>query len=120
MAMTVLLVEDHPEVREITAFMLEDAGYDVICANDGDEARQAVAGRDDIDVVITDLHLPHGASGIDMGMALREGGLKCPMLVVSGALTPDQTSEHDWIDYLPKPFNREALLQKIMALGAGQ
>ncbi|MBE1161839.1 response regulator [Dyella acidiphila] len=119
MATTVLLVDDQPEVLEVTAYMLEDAGYNVLCANDSEQAREMVAGRRDIGVIITDLHLPHGTSGIDMGLALRREGLVCPLLVVSGALAPEQIDQHAWVSYLSKPFGREALLQKITALACG-
>jgi DNA-binding NtrC family response regulator len=116
MATTVLLVEDQADVLEITAFMLEDAGYDVLCAHGAEQAIDMVSDRPDIGVVVTDLHLPRGVSGIDMGMNMRRNGLKCPLLVMSGALTPEHVSEHAWMGYLPKPFGREALLQKISAL----
>lgn len=121
MATTVLLVDDQPDILEITAYMLEDAGYDVICAKDSDEAKQRAreqASRQrEIGVVVTDLHLPHGGNGIEMGVDMRRNGLlTCPWLIVSGSVEPWQISQHDWMSYLPKPFAREALLQKIIAL----
>lgn len=119
MATTVLLVEDNPDVLEVTACMLEDAGYDVICANSPEQARELACGRSDISVVVTDLHLTQGASGIEMGMDMRRNGLDCPLLVVSGGVRPELTKQYDWMGYLPKPYNREALLQKIIELASG-
>ena len=116
MAKKVLLVEDNPDVLEVTACMLEDAGYEVICANTSQQARELASGRSDIGVVVTDLNLPQGASGIEMGMDMRRNGLACPLLVVSGGMRPELTTQYDWMGYLPKPYNREALLQKITEL----
>jgi DNA-binding NtrC family response regulator len=119
MATTVLLVEDNPDVLEITAFMLEDAGYDVICANTPEQAREVALRRSDIDVVVTDLHLAQDTNGVDMGVDMRRDGLDCPLLVMSGAVRPEQTAQHDWMSYLPKPFDRETLLQKVGELACG-
>ncbi|GLQ51953.1 response regulator [Dyella flava] len=119
MATTVLLVEDQPDVLEVTAFMLEDAGYDVICANGPEQARDKAAGRHDIGVIVTDLHLPQGVNGIEMGMDMRRKGLDCPLLVMSGGVPPGQISQHAWMGYLAKPFCRDTLLQKITALAHG-
>jgi DNA-binding NtrC family response regulator len=119
MATTVLLVEDNPDVLEITAYMLEDAGYDVICANTSEQARKLASSRSDIDVVVTDLHLTQGTSGVEMGMDMRRNGLDCPLLVMSGAARPEQTAQHDWMSYLSKPFDRQTLLQKVYELACG-
>jgi DNA-binding NtrC family response regulator len=119
MATTVLLVEDNPDVLEITAYMLEDAGYDVICANTPEQARKLASNRADIDMIVTDLHLHQGANGVEMGMDMRRNGLDCPLLVMSGGVGPEQAAQHDRMGYLPKPFNREALLQKISELACG-
>jgi CheY-like chemotaxis protein len=114
---TVLLVDDHPDVLEVTAYMLEDAGYDVICATTSQQAQELVSQRSgDIDVVVTDLHLSQGVSGVEMGLAMRRNGLDCPFLVVSGGAEPEQIASQDGMSYLSKPFNRESLLQKITEL----
>jgi DNA-binding NtrC family response regulator len=120
MAKTVLLVEDNPDVLEVTACMLEDAGYEVICANTPEQAREAASARSDIGVVVTDLNLTHGSSGIEMGMDMRRNGLDCPLLVVSGDMRPELATKYDWMGYLPKPYNREALLRKITELACGR
>lgn len=110
---TVLLVDDNRDVLEVTAFMLEDAGYEVVAANSSEQALRVASVRSDIGVVVTDLNLRHGMSGIEMGVAMHEDGLKCPMIVMSGDSEPPSTGWQSWMKYLPKPFDRKTLLAAI-------
>jgi DNA-binding NtrC family response regulator len=104
------------DVIEVTACMLEEEGYQVICATTPQQAQQLASERSDIDVVVTDLHLSHGLNGVEMGMAMRLKGLKCPLLVMSGGLEPERGVMQDWMSYLPKPFDRQSLLRKVTEL----
>lgn len=110
---TVLLVDDNRDVLEVTAFMLEDAGYEVVAAQSSEQALQVASSRRDIGVVVTDLNLKQGMSGIEMGVAMHEEGLNCPMIVMSGDSEPPEKSLQSWMKYLPKPFDRKTLLAAI-------
>jgi CheY-like chemotaxis protein len=110
---TVLLVEDNPDVLEITAYMLEDAGYEVVAANSCEQAMQVASVRADIGVILTDLNLNEGMSGIEMAQAMHNDGLKCPLVVMSGEANPPENGFKAWMRYLPKPFDRQALLKAI-------
>ncbi|WP_188797005.1 response regulator [Dyella nitratireducens] len=110
---TVLLVDDNRDVLEVTAFMLEDAGYEVVAAADSEQALQVASVRPDIGVVVTDLNLKKGMSGIEMGKAMHEEGLKCPMIVMSGDSEPPGGELQSWMKYLSKPFDRKTLLAAI-------
>lgn len=113
---TVLLVDDNRDVLEVTAFMLEDAGYEVVAASSSEQALEVASTRqDDIGVVLTDLNLRQGMSGIEMGVAMHEEGLTCPMIVMSGDIEPPQTAMQSWMTYLSKPFDRKTLLKAITA-----
>lgn len=110
---TVLLVDDNRDVLEVTAFMLEDAGYEVVAANSSEQAMQVASLRPDIGVVVTDLNLRQGMSGVEMGRAMHEEGLKCPMIVMSGDSEPPEEGWQSWMKYLAKPFDRKTLLAAI-------
>jgi DNA-binding NtrC family response regulator len=110
---TVLLVEDNRDVLVSTAYMLQDAGYDVVAAANSDQAKQAASVRADIGVIVTDLNLNERMSGIELGVAMREDGLKCPLIVMSGDAEPPEHGLLSWMTYLPKPFDRSALLAAI-------
>lgn len=110
---TVLLVEDNPDVLEITAYMLEDAGYEVVAANSSEQALQVASVRADIGVILTDLNLSEGMTGIEMAEVMHKEGLKCPLVVMSGNAEPPSNGFKSWMRYLPKPFDRKALLAAI-------
>jgi DNA-binding NtrC family response regulator len=110
---TVLLVEDNRDVLETTAYMLEDAGYEVVAANNTEQAMQVASVRADIGVVLTDLDLNDRMNGIEMGVAMHEDGLKCRMIVMSGSAEPPENGMESWMTYLPKPFDKKALLAAI-------
>jgi two-component system chemotaxis response regulator CheY len=111
---TVLLVDDNPDVLEITAYMLEDAGYEVVAANSCEQAMQVASVRADIGVILTDLNLNAGMSGIEMAEAMHKDGLiKCPLVVMSGEAGPPAKGFQSWMRYLPKPFDRQMLLKAI-------
>lgn len=110
---TVLLVDDNRDVLEVTAFMLEDAGYEVVAAAGPEQALQVASMRPDIGVVVTDLNLKKGMSGIEMGKAMHDEGLKCPMIVMSGESEPPEEELQSWMKYLSKPFDRKTLLAAI-------
>ncbi|GLQ95471.1 response regulator [Dyella acidisoli] len=110
---TVLLVDDNRDVLEVTAFMLEDAGYEVVAASSSEQALQVASVRPDIGVIVTDLNLKQGMTGIEMGMAMHEEGLICPMIVMSGDCEPPEKGLRSWMTYLPKPFDRKTLLAAI-------
>lgn len=118
-AMTILLVDDEPEVRTVTRRMLTSAGHAVIEAGDADEALAVVvAGDVPIDLLVTDVVMP-GRSGVDLAhdLTTRHPGL--PVLLLSGFVGE---SAHAGITadlpfpLLPKPTPRAALLAAIADL----
>jgi CheY-like chemotaxis protein len=66
----ILIVEDHPDAREILVFQLRHIGYEVIEAANGPEGIQRAMGEDP-DLVIMDLGLP-GMNGIETTVKLRQ------------------------------------------------
>jgi CheY-like chemotaxis protein len=64
-AANILLVDDNDDVREITALLLRDTGYNVIEAPSGSAALAALGANPAIDLLIVDFAMP-GMSGIDL------------------------------------------------------
>ncbi len=113
---TILLVEDEQSVRSATALLLQSFGYNVLSAATPEDAlRQAADYPGVIHLLITDVIMP-GMNGRDLATKLSEmqPGLLC--LYVSG-YTADVIAHHgileEGIHFLPKPFAREALANKV-------
>jgi len=57
MSKTFLIVDDSASMRQLIAFTIKDAGYDVLLAENGKDALEKMS-RTKIDMVITDLNMP--------------------------------------------------------------
>jgi hypothetical protein len=113
---TILVVEDEQSVRDLTAKMLKAMGYTVLTAMSGAEAL-ALAGahKGSIDLLLTDVVMPGmGGKRVAEELQRRRPGIKA--IYVSG-YTENTISDHGEIDagveFLAKPFSREALARKL-------
>jgi PAS domain S-box-containing protein len=79
----VLVVEDNPEVMEVTLAMLTQLGYRVHPASDAAVALEAVASRK-FDLVVSDVVMPGSMDGIGLAHRLRERKPELPVLLVTG------------------------------------
>jgi two-component system NtrC family sensor kinase len=81
----ILLVEDNPQVADVTAQTLTSMGFEVEVT---DRARKALdrleQGADAVDLLLTDVVLPDGLNGIDLAIQVRERFPTLPIVVTSG------------------------------------
>jgi two-component system, OmpR family, response regulator MprA len=116
-ASRVLVVDDHPPLRDSLRRLLRCEGYDVTLAADGVEALRILDG-DDPDLVVLDVMLP-GLGGLDVTRTLRLRGRRTPILLLTARdLVGDRVAGLDAgaDDYLVKPFALEELLARVRAL----
>jgi CheY-like chemotaxis protein/anti-sigma regulatory factor (Ser/Thr protein kinase) len=73
----VLLVEDDPQVAELVGVMLHDLGHSVVRAGGVDEALVRLAQDDGIQLVLSDVIMPGGKSGVDLAEQLAATGRAC-------------------------------------------
>ena len=113
---TVLVVEDTPEVRQMTARQLRDAGYEVREAGDGVEALSMLAADGaPVHLVLTDLALPR-MDGVTLARELATIRPGLPVLLMTGytssesARTAALQRGHALIE---KPFTAEALARQV-------
>ena len=83
-AMTVLMVEDDAEVGELVEAMLQELGHKVLRADNADAALE-IAGRETgIELVLTDVIMPGGKTGVDLARALTAQFPGLPVVLSSG------------------------------------
>lgn len=116
---TILLVEDDPSVRHITARILRRNGYTVVEASRPSEARAISEAGDRIDLLLTDLVMPE-MTGVKLAdeLMLKRPGLH--VLYMTGhagaALTQTQNELLDPEErVIQKPFTSDALLDRVRA-----
>jgi two-component system cell cycle response regulator DivK len=116
MSKRILVVEDQPDNRQIIRDMLAPTDYEIMEAEDGEQALQAVA-KWRPDLILMDIQLPV----IDGYAATRkikaDPGLRSiPIIAVTSyALSGEEKKarEAGCDDYVPKPFSPRQLLAKI-------
>ncbi len=108
---TVLVVDDDPLVREITASLLETLGYRVLRAEDGRQALETVLrAPGEIDLVLSDVSMPE-LDGLGLVHALREHGVETPVVLMSGYTPPHGLPPR--VLFVPKPAGRSTLARAV-------
>ena len=102
---TILLVDDHHEVRSTTAAVLEDFGHKVIEAADGSDAIRVLNDEDcNCDLIITDYAMPN-LSGTQFIRQARELCPNVPALIITGHAESEAIGDRpDGVEVLLKPF----------------
>jgi signal transduction histidine kinase len=113
---TVLVVEDEDIVRDLVCEVLEDQGYNVICARDGIEALNMAEECDGpIHLLVTDVIMPH-MNGHELAGKLSQVRPDMKILYVSG-YSDNEIGDHGQLDpryeLLQKPFTPQTLARKI-------
>lgn len=113
----VLVVDDEPALVTLTTYNLEQAGYSVVTANDGQNILQTIQ-TEKIDLVLLDVMLPH-KSGIELLREIRTEKLTLPVILLT-ALDAEVDKivglEMGADDYITKPFSPRELLARIKAV----
>ncbi len=112
----ILVVDDEANIVSLLRYNLEQQGFEVICASDGNEAI-ALARREHPDLILLDVMLPD-RSGIDVTRTIRKES-KTPIIMVTA-----KVEEIDKVlglemgadDYVPKPFSPRELIARIKAV----
>ena len=117
MAYNILVADDQPDIRDLLALNLRQAGYRVLAVADG---AQALASQEEqaSDLLVLDLMMP-GMDGLEVCKALRARGRSTPILMLTA-----KSTELDRVlglelgadDYLTKPFSLAELLARVKAL----
>lgn len=96
-----LVVDDDEAIREIISAMLTEQGYEIVTAEDGQQALELLP-QFQPDLVVTDLRMPR-MSGDELVRIMRESFPQLPVIVVSGEFLPDEFPTNLPADaFLPK------------------
>jgi CheY-like chemotaxis protein len=112
---TILLVEDDPMVLDVTAELLADGGFAVRCAASAEEALAALREGPIPAVLVTDIGLAGGSSGLDLARAVARGWPAVKLLIVSGIERPPPADFPEGALFFTKPYAPGALLAMVRA-----
>jgi CheY-like chemotaxis protein len=119
-----LLVEDEPVVRTLAREVLEEEGFMVLEAENGDEAIRMLDGLDRIDIVVTDVRTPGRHDGVDVARHARTRFPEVPVVIATGfaANITDrlkQLDPHAVLMVKPYSLNRMAAVARALSGGTG-
>ena len=110
----ILIVEDEEALRRGFARILENAGYHVQQAANGEQALHSLDSGD-FDLVLTDIAMPE-LNGVELLRAVRRRDLDLPVILLTGnpsIETATAAVEHGALRYLVKPFDAEVLVDAV-------
>jgi len=118
-ARKILIADDEPDILEILKFNLDNEGYEVITAKDGDEAIEK-ARRTKPDLVILDVMMPK-KNGVEVCQVLRgQPAFNETLIIFLTAVNDEGTHikglETGADDYISKPISPKVFLSRVNAL----
>jgi DNA-binding NtrC family response regulator len=102
----VLIVDDEPAIREVLEMILQEWGYDVRLAVDGNQAKELVESYDP-EIVISDVVMPQ-LSGLDLLRCLKAGNPTRPVILVTAHASIDlavESMKQGAQDFITKPMD---------------
>jgi CheY-like chemotaxis protein len=103
----VLLVEDNPDVAEVSAGLLERLGYEVHAAGDAQAALEALEARK-FDLVVSDIVMAGALDGLGLARAIRQCHPDLPLILVTGYSNSAVLADPEFA-VLRKPYQLEDL-----------
>lgn len=116
---SILVVEDDPDIQQLVSYNLIKSGFNVTCADSGEEALQ-ILEQEQVDLILLDLMLP-GKDGMEVCTLIRAklDFRQSPIIMLTA-----KSEEDDIVtglscgadDYVTKPFSPRVLIARIQAM----
>lgn len=111
---SILIVDDEPNYLVVLSELLQDEGFEVFTAPDGEQGIKIVNDVD-LDIVITDMQMP-GMDGIQFMLQIKENLSDLPVIVITAYAEVDKAVEAmqaGAFSYLAKPFSNDELIVSL-------
>jgi two-component system response regulator PilR (NtrC family) len=111
---SILVVDDERSMRDFLKILLEKEGHDVVTAENGKAALDAIK-KYEFDTVVTDIRMP-GMTGIELLEQIKEDLPDLPVIMITAFASPDDAvlaMKNDAFDYISKPFNVDEIKSVI-------
>jgi signal transduction histidine kinase/CheY-like chemotaxis protein len=105
----ILVVEDEAEVARVTMEVLRDIGYQAVEARDGHAALELIEQDPTIDLVLSDVVMPGGISGLELARRLRKLRPGLPVVLATGYTQLGARVMDEDLTFIAKPYRRETL-----------
>jgi CheY-like chemotaxis protein len=114
----VLVVEDNYLLQMDAAETIREAGFEVVEANNADEAISVLQERQDIRLVFTDIEMPGSLDGLKLAHAIRERWPPIGIILTSGhhQISADRLPAR--CRFIPKPYEPAKMISTVRELAA--
>lgn len=109
----ILLVEDDPRVAEATQDLLHHMGFDTCWAGDGPAALAFVENDPKLALVMSDIVMPGGVSGLDLARTLRDRHPELPVILTTGYTSHASEVAAEGFALIEKPYLRDVLATSL-------
>ncbi len=106
----ILVVDDEPGIRKVLGIYLSDMGYDILEAQNGEEAFKMFQSHKP-EIVLSDIKMP-GMDGIDLLQAIKKEEPETEVIMITGHGDIDlaiKSLKHEATDFITKPIDGEIL-----------
>lgn len=110
---TILVVDDEALLRMHAQGVLEDNGFEVLEAQNADEALSVLSERPDIRLVFTDIQMPGSLNGLELLEEVHRRWPHILLIATSGRVRPHQSEIADHGHFIPKPYSEHQLVAQI-------
>jgi len=111
----VLIVDDQPDILDIAVELFRTLGYEVLSANNGEDAIKILQRTPSIDVLFSDVFMP-GISGIELALEARTLQPEIKIVLASGYPDPALRAGHanlNEFDFVAKPYRIAEIVKKL-------
>jgi CheY-like chemotaxis protein len=112
----ILVVEDEALVRFAAVGMLEDAGFRMIEAVNGDQALELLTADSDVQLLFTDVTMPGAIDGLALARQVRDRWPHIAIMVVSAKRVPHADELPDGSRFEQKPYSPDTVVRHAREL----
>ena len=115
----VLIVDDQPDVLEVTCELFRSLGFEVLAANSGEDAIDVLKRTPGIQLMLSDVVMP-GMNGVQLGRRAQELVPGIKVILASGFANPAVAAKEDSLqgfEFLPKPYRVGDVVKRLRTLG---
>jgi len=109
----ILIVEDEVLTSEYLEFVLQGAGYEAIPAGSAEEALAVLEHRDDVNLAVTDIHLPGSMNGLQLAALIRERWPAINIVVVTAYGAPESDELPAGSLFVSKPYSAQKMIDAV-------
>ena len=115
-APVILIVDDDPFLRMLTAEFVNEAGFETLEAGDADQAIAILESCSEIAVLFTDINMPGSMDGLKLARVVSNRWPVIEVLIASGHVLLQQADLPPNGRFLRKPYRAEAMIADLHSL----